>query len=490
MEAPGGEVTVPRYRRLGGGLTPTVGSPAASGAAGILDRREVPGARAASPRRPGLGWRARGGPLPRVALGRTGRRPVCGGRRRRRAAARPGRRAVRRVPGPGPGRGLPDAGRRGDDVGHGRREPAARGHGGRALRPATRAPHRRPARAPCAAPGPTRRPTRTASSGSSPPASTSAVDATAADLEAAAEVATRRRGPTQLNLQLEEPLLPDSEPWWPPPHTVSARQHPAATRTEPNKTFRISAVAHQARSRRGGRRAGVELLRRGPRTVVVAGDDSGSAARILAERAGWPLLAEPTSGARVGANAVRTYRLLLGRPGLGDGIERVVVLGHPTLSRPVTRLISRDDVEVLAAPGPGGVVTDPGRVARHLGAVPTVDDAAPTAEDRELARVLAGRGPRPLGPARRARRRPPRAGRPPRRARRRGGRRPLRDPGRRLVQPGPGPRPDDHAVHPAPAPVRRGEPRPGRHRRNRLHGGRHRPRSPRTRRGRSRCSAT
>jgi 2-succinyl-5-enolpyruvyl-6-hydroxy-3-cyclohexene-1-carboxylate synthase len=93
------------------------------------------------------------------------------------------------------------------------------------------------------------------------------------------------------------------------------------------------------------------------------------------------VLAEPTSGARVGANAVRTYRLLLGRPGLGDGVERVVVLGHPTLSRPVTRLISRDDVEVLAAPGPAGVVTDPGRVARHLGAVPTVDDTPPTAED-------------------------------------------------------------------------------------------------------------
>ncbi len=189
------------------------------------------------------------------------------------------------------------------------------------------------------------------------------VDVTAADLEAAAEVATRRRGPTQLNLQLEEPLLPDSEPWW------TATTRPTAAEPEPKRWDT------------GGRRAGVELLRRGPRTVVVAGDDSGSAARILAERAGWPLLAEPTSGARVGANAVRTYRLLLGRPGLGDGIERVVVLGHPTLSRPVTRLISRDDLEVLAAPGPGGVVTDPGRVARHLGAVPTVDDAPPTAED-------------------------------------------------------------------------------------------------------------
>ncbi|HVD63231.1 MAG TPA: 2-succinyl-5-enolpyruvyl-6-hydroxy-3-cyclohexene-1-carboxylic-acid synthase [Lapillicoccus sp.] len=190
------------------------------------------------------------------------------------------------------------------------------------------------------------------------------VDAGADDLEAAAEVATRRRGPTHLNVQLEEPLLPDAEPWWP-----GAR---ARAETGPDTKPRGA----------GTRRPGVEVLRRGKRTLVIAGDDSGSAARILAERAGWPLLAEPTSGARVGVNAIRTYRLLLSGE-LAQHVERVVVLGHPTLSRPVTRLISREDVEVVAAPGPGGVVTDPGRVARHLGLVPTVSDAAPTADDQD-----------------------------------------------------------------------------------------------------------
>jgi 2-succinyl-5-enolpyruvyl-6-hydroxy-3-cyclohexene-1-carboxylate synthase len=187
-------------------------------------------------------------------------------------------------------------------------------------------------------------------------------DATADELDAAAEVACRRHGPTHLNLQLEEPLLPESPPWWPG----------APPRPEPEP--------EPKRWDTGGRRPGVELLRRGRRTVVVAGDDAGSAARILAERAGWPLLAEPTSGARVGANGIRTYRLLLGGP-LAAEVERVIVLGHPTLSRPVTRLMSRSDVEVLAAPGPGGVVTDPGRVARHLGHVPTVSEAEPTAYD-------------------------------------------------------------------------------------------------------------
>jgi 2-succinyl-5-enolpyruvyl-6-hydroxy-3-cyclohexene-1-carboxylate synthase len=87
----------------------------------------------------------------------------------------------------------------------------------------------------------------------------------------------------------------------------------------------------------------------GPRTVVVAGDDAGPPARVLAERAHWPLLAEPSSGSRTGTHAIRTYRLLLGS-GLADDVERVVVLGHPTLSRPVSRLLARDDLEVWSGP--------------------------------------------------------------------------------------------------------------------------------------------
>jgi 2-succinyl-5-enolpyruvyl-6-hydroxy-3-cyclohexene-1-carboxylate synthase len=85
----------------------------------------------------------------------------------------------------------------------------------------------------------------------------------------------------------------------------------------------------------------------GPRTVVVAGDDAGPQARALAAKAGWPLLAEPSSGARTGP-ALRTYRLLLGTE-LAEQVERVVLFGHPTLSRPVQRLLAREDVEVLDA---------------------------------------------------------------------------------------------------------------------------------------------
>lgn len=94
------------------------------------------------------------------------------------------------------------------------------------------------------------------------------------------------------------------------------------------------------------------VLARGPRTVVVAGDDAGPRARQLAEAAGWPLLAEPTSGSRTGELALRTYRLLLGTE-LGERIERVVVFGRPTISRPVSTLLERADVEVLVVPAAG-----------------------------------------------------------------------------------------------------------------------------------------
>jgi len=166
--------------------------------------------------------------------------------------------------------------------------------------------------------------------------------------------AVRRSGPTHLNLQFAEPLLGDAPT---PGLSVVQEKDPG---DDP--------------LRRHSGDVDAATLELGPHTVVVAGDDAGPPARLLAQAANWPLLAEPTSGARTGTHALRTYRLLLGSD-LGHRIERVVVVGHPTLSRPVTELISRADIEVLSVRSRGGVCTDPGRVARHLEAVPRVDAA-------------------------------------------------------------------------------------------------------------------
>jgi 2-succinyl-5-enolpyruvyl-6-hydroxy-3-cyclohexene-1-carboxylate synthase len=83
------------------------------------------------------------------------------------------------------------------------------------------------------------------------------------------------------------------------------------------------------------------------RTVVLAGSGADTAAAAFAEALDLPLLAEPSSNARFGPNAVGPYRLLLEHfgPGSDQPIERVVVFGRPTLSRPVAALLARSDLE-------------------------------------------------------------------------------------------------------------------------------------------------
>ncbi|GAB3819298.1 2-succinyl-5-enolpyruvyl-6-hydroxy-3-cyclohexene-1-carboxylic-acid synthase [Tessaracoccus terricola] len=139
----------------------------------------------------------------------------------------------------------------------------------------------------------------------------------------AAGVRTRRPGPVQLNVE------------FPAPHVGPV----------PEVEVRVAQVS-------GSVGATVVELDERP-TVVLVGDATlavGTEARAAAELAGAPLFAEPSSNARAGGNAVAGYRLLLDSA-LAQRIERVVCFGHPTLSRPVTRLLSRPDVELV-------VVTD------------------------------------------------------------------------------------------------------------------------------------
>jgi len=126
-------------------------------------------------------------------------------------------------------------------------------------------------------------------------------------------------GPVHLNLPSREPLSGDL-----PSIAITPGEAPEALRSPPFE------------------------LDRGPRTVVVAGADAGPDAEEIAHVGGWPLIAEIVSGARFGRQIVHGYRRLLAREDLGGRVERVVVLGHPTLSREVAALLSRQDVEVVA----------------------------------------------------------------------------------------------------------------------------------------------
>lgn len=120
-------------------------------------------------------------------------------------------------------------------------------------------------------------------------------------------------------------------------------------------------------------------LARGPRTIVIAGSGAGPEVEELAHQGGWPLLAEIASGARFGRNLIIGYRELLARPEFADNIQRVIVFGHPTLSREIPALIGDAErgIETIAIRGTQSEVYNPGHnVARVLDAV-TVADKVP-----------------------------------------------------------------------------------------------------------------
>lgn len=170
-------------------------------------------------------------------------------------------------------------------------------------------------------------------------------------------------GPVHVNLAFRDPLVPDEAPW------------PEWSDDGLTEVVARGAAAHRA----GGGHAAAALTTGPPtasgrdlparpevRTVVVAGDGAGPLARQVAEANGWPLLAEPSSGSRGGPNAIGAYRLLLGAPDLGGAVQRVVVLGRPTLSRPVQALVARSGVETLVVAPHGELWPDATRSADQV----------------------------------------------------------------------------------------------------------------------------
>ncbi|SDL66513.1 2-succinyl-5-enolpyruvyl-6-hydroxy-3-cyclohexene-1-carboxylate synthase [Geodermatophilus siccatus] len=160
-------------------------------------------------------------------------------------------------------------------------------------------------------------------------------------------------GPVQLNLPFREPLLPEDAdvrvvgPW-------SGRPDGA-----PWTGGSVAAVERPADA--------------GPaRTLVVVGDtvpELGRAAAELAAARGWPVVAEPSSGAW--SASVRGGALLLGVPGwlAEHRPERVMVVGRPTLSRPVSRLLADPAVRVETV-GTSPRWADAGRSTTWVGGLP------------------------------------------------------------------------------------------------------------------------
>jgi 2-succinyl-5-enolpyruvyl-6-hydroxy-3-cyclohexene-1-carboxylate synthase len=209
-------------------------------------------------------------------------------------------------------------------------------------------------------------------------------------------------GPVHLNVPLRDPLVPDridaaDEPF--------GRQ-PLEGRPDGQPWTRAATLAD--------RLAGLPDLELDwtERGVVVVGDGALDPAAVvrLAGDAGWPLLAEPSSGARQGPVALTSYQFLLDCSAFTNAYQPDVIVsaGRPGLTRGQLALLRRGAARhVVLAQGAGrwsdpartatdvaGRVTlraapaEPGRAGQHdswLGSWRSADAAARAAADAVLA---------------------------------------------------------------------------------------------------------
>jgi 2-succinyl-5-enolpyruvyl-6-hydroxy-3-cyclohexene-1-carboxylate synthase len=132
-------------------------------------------------------------------------------------------------------------------------------------------------------------------------------------------------GPVHINAALREPLVPAGGPRG---AGEAARPEPLPGRPGGAPWTSVTAASPAAPA------LAVPWTARG---VVVAGDGAGDCGPLLrlAESAGWPVLAEPTSGARRGPNALPAYQYLLGSAEFmaAHRPDVIVSAGRPGLSR-------------------------------------------------------------------------------------------------------------------------------------------------------------
>ncbi|RBY91555.1 2-succinyl-5-enolpyruvyl-6-hydroxy-3-cyclohexene-1-carboxylic-acid synthase [Blastococcus sp. TBT05-19] len=175
-------------------------------------------------------------------------------------------------------------------------------------------------------------------------------------------------GPVQLNLALREPLMPDGDDL---PAEFHGRPDGAPwTAALPSPGY--AATAH----------------RLPPRTLVVCGDGPAMAASGLDDAFPWPVVAEPSSGQW--GRGLRAGVLLLGA---GEWLaahrpDHVLVVGRPTLSRPVNALLADPAVTVetvSAVPGWADAVRASARVSRIFAGADGDADADWTASWRAAA---------------------------------------------------------------------------------------------------------
>ena len=151
---------------------------------------------------------------------------------------------------------------------------------------------------------------------------------------AACGAPTGTPGPVQINVAFRDPLTPQSRASGAAGDSqdeVMASFVPRPTRVQPT-----NAAPERWEDVVGAARAG----------LIVAGEGASPLAAQWSRASGFPLLAEPASGAWAGGGVTPYEQAIVSSPLAGE-VDTVVVTGRPTLSRPIHALLARPDVRVV-----------------------------------------------------------------------------------------------------------------------------------------------
>jgi 2-succinyl-5-enolpyruvyl-6-hydroxy-3-cyclohexene-1-carboxylate synthase len=168
-----------------------------------------------------------------------------------------------------------------------------------------------------------------------------------------AEAAGSPPGPVHLNLAFRDPLVPVADDaGFPYPLDGRPGEEPW-TRTGPPPAGMAAEDARRLRA----------TIASSERCLVLAGESPGGGvgARALAESGGWPLLADPPSGARAGGTAISAYEAILRHPGFVAAMrpDLVVRVGRMGSSKPLAGYLADEVRQVVV--DPDGDWTDPER---------------------------------------------------------------------------------------------------------------------------------
>ena len=151
---------------------------------------------------------------------------------------------------------------------------------------------------------------------------------------AACGAPTGTPGPVQINVAFRDPLTPQSRASGAAGDSqdeAMASFVPRPTRVQPT-----NAAPERWEDVVGAARAG----------LIVAGEGASPLAAQWSRASGFPLLAEPASGAWAGGGVTPYEQAIVSSPLAGE-VDTVVVTGRPTLSRPIHALLARPDVRVV-----------------------------------------------------------------------------------------------------------------------------------------------